>query len=387
MNYDNLISSGRIIYHYIRGSKLFGLDTENSDIDTGGVFIGPKSWFLGLGDDYIDTIHSENHDDFFMELKKYMTQLEKSSPEVLESLFVPDNLILYKDPIMNLILKNRDKFITKECIKPFYFYSKSQIKKAKGLKKMISMDINKVSTRKTPLEFCYVSIGSGKTMRLDLWLKKNGLKECYCGLVKLPNYFEGYALFYDWGADVELDDSKYSLLTKLQVHKPQNIIGYRGILSPSDPNTTMLRLSSIPKEEIELCTFQFGMNAFSQHCNEFKNYNEWVKKRNNERYQLNKEYNFDSKNMTHTVRLLTQSLEIVQGKGLILNRKGIDREFLLNIKNHKISYDEIIKYSENLIKQLENEIPKSNLPEKIDKNFIEELILEMRDKFYKKLRI
>ena len=252
---------------------------------------------------------------------------------------------------------------------------------------MISMDINKVSTRKTPLEFCYVSIGSGKTMRLDLWLKKNGLKECYCGLVKLPNYFEGYALFYDWGADVELDDSKYSLLTKLQVHKPQNIIGYRGILSPSDPNTTMLRLSSIPKEEIELCTFQFGMNAFSQHCNEFKNYNKWVKKRNNERYQLNKGYNFDSKNMTHTVRLLTQSLEIVQGKGLILNRKGIDREFLLNIKNHKISYDEIIKYSENLIKQLENEIPKSNLPEKIDKNFIEELILEMRDKFYKKLRI
>ena len=41
--FDTIRNDGRLLYEYIRGSHLYGLNNENSDIDTSGVFVCTKN--------------------------------------------------------------------------------------------------------------------------------------------------------------------------------------------------------------------------------------------------------------------------------------------------------------------------------------------------------
>lgn len=40
--FDIIRNDGRLLYEYIRGSHLYGLNNEDSDVDTSGVFICTK---------------------------------------------------------------------------------------------------------------------------------------------------------------------------------------------------------------------------------------------------------------------------------------------------------------------------------------------------------
>lgn len=280
LSFDSIRKSGNLLFESIRGSHLFGLNTESSDIDTFGVFIGPKDWFFGLGKDKELIIKSEKSDDYWDELEKYFIELSNSNPEALVSLFTPDKFILYFDPILQPLWDIRNSLITKKCFKPFAGYAFSQIKKAKGLKKAINIDPEKVKERKTPLDFCQVPVGIG-SHTLTKWLNDHNLKQKYCGVARYPNSIELYSLFYDYGAD-----ENYKNLNKKE-------IGYRGVIDENDKLTSQIRLSSIPKNETPLCVFQFNSNAYSSHCIDYKRYWEWVNNRNQKRFNLNKGYDFD----------------------------------------------------------------------------------------------
>lgn len=56
----------------------------------------------------------------------------------------------------------------------------------------------------------------------------------------------------------------------------------------------------------------------------------------------------NSKHSMHLIRLLKMSVEILSGKGVLVDRTNIDRDYLMDIRNGKISYDEIMKHAESL---------------------------------------
>lgn len=383
MNFEELRNQGKLLFESIRGSHLFGLNTETSDVDTFGVFIGPLDWFLGSGEKKELYIKSEKSDDYWDELEKFISELGNSNPEALVSLYTPEKFVLHYNPILDPLWKIRDSLVTKKCFKSFAGYAYSQIKKAKGYKKAVNISPDQVKERKTPLDFCQVPIGIG-TWTLRKWLRDNGLQQEYCGVSRLPGTIECFALFYDWAADNSIDTEKYWSLTG-RSEKPKKVIGYRGLLSLSDPLSSQLRTSSIPFDDRDnpLCYFQFNSGAYSQHCTDYKRYWDWVEHRNPERYKLNKDHNWDSKNMCHCVRIMTMATEIAKGEGLKLDRTGIDRDWLLKIKNHGVSYDEIMKYVENLKETMEEEFEKSKLPEEPDIEILNKIMIEIRKNFYK----
>lgn len=383
LSFEKIRKDGDLLFESIRGSHLFGLNTETSDIDTFGVFIGPIDWFIGSGKDKQIMVKSEKSDDYWDELGKYFKELGESNPEALVSLFTPEKHVKYFSPLLQPLWDIRDSLITKKCFKPFAGYAVSQIKKAKGLKKAINIDPSQVKERKTPLDFCQVPVGIG-TWTLTKWLRDNGLKQEYCGISRLPNTIESYALYYDWGADKDLKIENYRNLTN-NTNIPKNIIGYRGILSQSDPLSSQIRLSSIPISERDepICYFQFNSGAYSQHCVDYKRYWEWVNNRNEQRFQLNKGYDFDAKNMSTCVRILTMAKEMAQGKGMLLDRTNIDRDWLLKIKNHGVTYDEVMRYVENLEENMQEEFEKSSLPDEPDIDLLEKIMLDIRYKHYK----
>ena len=127
----------------------------------------------------------------------------------------------------------------------------------------------------------------------------------------------------------------------------------------------------------------FNRNGYSTYCKEYREYWDWVDKRNDERYENTKSHgkNYDSKNMMHVFRLLEMAIEI--GKDQKVNVKRPNRDFLLDIKAGKYEYEELLKMANEKQAEMELAFENSSLPEKPDLAMINDLTYRLRDKFYK----
>lgn len=85
----------------------------------------------------------------------------------------------------------------------------------------------------------------------------------------------------------------------------------------------------------------------------------------------------------HCMRLISMGQEIAEGKGIILDRREAgDREFLMNIRNHKYEYDELMEFVKEKKAKMDEAIAKSNLPEHIDKDLVNDILIEIRKNAY-----
>jgi uncharacterized protein len=325
MTIQDLKSQNLILFEVISGSKSFGLNTPTSDTDIKGVFYLPKTQFYGLH--YIPQISNETNDEVYYELGRFVELLLKNNPNILEILATPEDCILFKHPLMSQ-LKIED-FLSKLCKDSFAGYAMTQINKARGLKKKIVNPMEK--ERKSLLHFCSVLQGYDST-RLADWLSQNKIEQEQCGLIKLPNAKGIYALFYD----------------------PSNTLGYKGIIKGGLSNE--VSLSSIPKGEKELVYLYCNGEGYSKYCKDYLEYWDWIEKRNEERYNTNRQHgkHYDSKNMMHTIRLLQSAEKILLTGNLQL--KVSNRAELLSIKagdwNMRIYYKRLMIYWLRLNKRI-----------------------------------
>jgi len=349
MTIAELKKSGNIIFECISGSRAYGLDTATSDTDIRGVFIAPKEQFYGLH--YIDQVNDETNDVVYYELKKFINLLLKNNPNILELLNMPEECVLYKDPLFDLIKK--DYFLSKLCKNTFANYAFTQIKKARGLNKKIVNPVDQ--KRKSVEDFCYVRTGK-QTLLLREFLNKNQIKSSDCGLANITHMKDCYNLFHN----VNLD--------------------YNGIVR-NEANEVCL--SSIPKEETPIGLLYFNIDGYSSYCKRYKEYWSWVGKRNEERYKSNVLHNknHDAKNMMHTFRLLYMAREI--GLNGVINVKRSDRDFLLAIKNAEFEYEELVEKAEVFRQDLNKIYDSSDLMEKPDVELVDKLLLKLRNEYYK----
>jgi hypothetical protein len=221
------------------------------------------------------------------------------------------------------------------------------------------------------------------------FLAERGLDQKYCGLVSIPNMKDTYGVYYDFAAYFHFEHIKYGTLFYNGDHPidivPENVwdrickkefFGYSGIVHP-DGKSNEVRLSSIPKGETPICFMTYNQNGYESHCKKYKEYQEWVEKRNPVRYESNLKSNYDCKNMMHCVRLIHMGKELAEGKGFNVVRTW-DREMLLNIRNHKYEYDEIIEYVEKLYKETDEMSKTCNLPDTVDKEKVHKLLIDTR---------
>lgn len=349
MTLEELKQSGHILFECISGSRAYGLATPASDTDIRGVFVLPKDQFYGLNP--IDQVSNASNDIVYYELRKFIELCAGNNPNILELLNVPEACITHKHPLFDSI--RPALFLSKRCETSFANYAYSQIKKARGLEKKIVNPVEK--ERKSVLEFCFVH-EDGKSMPLAAYLEKHGLRQEQCGLSKLPHMKQCYNLFYS---------SEKS---------------YKGILKNKDANE--VTLSSIPKGEVPMATLFFNQDGYSSYCKSYREYWEWVEKRNDHRYANTIAHgkNYDSKNMMHTFRLLHMAREIaVEGQVLV---KRPDRDYLLAIKDGHFEYDELVERAEVLKAELEKLYIESSLPDAPDLNRINELLVSIRNAFY-----
>ncbi len=340
-----------IILECISGSKAYGLDLPTSDTDIKGVFILPQEQLYGLN--YIPQVTDETNDVIYYELGRFVELLLKNNPNILELLATPEAMILHKHPVMDRI--RPEMFLSKKCKDTFGGYAFTQIRKARGLNKKIVNPVDQ--KKKTILEFCYVLHGQG-TISLKKWLDIQELHQEDCGLVNIPHAKNLYGIYTDTAGQ----------------H------GYKGILQKE--NATSVLLSSIPKGEAPVGYLYFNQDGYVKYCKDYREYWDWVEKRNEHRYQDNLEHgkNYDSKNMMHTFRLLDMAHEILSTGQIQVKRPN--REALLAIRRGKWQYDELIEIAEQKMQAIEEAWRNSTLPETPDETAVVQLLVNMRQELY-----
>jgi predicted nucleotidyltransferase len=366
----------QIIFEAISGSHLYGLNHADSDIDIKGVYIKNKNCFYGINDD-IYQISDEKNDVVYYELGRFFELAMKSNPNMIELIATENKFINYK---LDLFDVDVNMFLSKDCITKYIGFANSQVKKAKGLKKVIHNPQPKI--RKPIYEFCYF-VNNGESIhfidhlndyysntiadmvtedKMPIEAIKRVILEMVLensGLVKSNNGRDLYGIYLPFGDN-----------------------NYRGVIK--DENSTELRLSSISKEHgNQLQSLRFNSDGFKTHCKAHKAYWEWVKNRNEARYATNVKLakNYDTKNISHTFRLLHVAKEIAIEKK-VNNMRTKDRDFLFTIKNGHYEYETILLMIKKEIENVKIAFEKSTLTSNIDKNKVNEKLVSIRKQYY-----
>jgi predicted nucleotidyltransferase len=378
----------RPLYLVVRGSHAYGTNVPTSDTDYAGVFIQSEDDILGLK--YKEQVNDDSNDTVIYELRRFLGLLGTNNPTVLELLNTPEDCVIYKDPVFDFILENREKFITKLCANSFGGYAKQQISKAKGQNKKQNWEKDKV-TRKDVLDFVYVIEGE-KSIPWKVWNEDYNYEEKFIGVVNVPNARDIYAVYFDEVArdmfsENEPEDMR-NLLIKLRKELGQPMgFGYKGLVKSGEglnvAESNQLRLSSIPKGETPICNIIYNKDGYSQHCKDYHSYEEWLENKNDARWVDVKSHGqkIDGKNMMHCKRLMGMAREIAEGKGIVVRRP--DAEYLISIRKGEVDLQTLIDDVETEIKEIDRLFSESNLPDSVDMEFIHNLIVKIRKQIYK----
>lgn len=137
-----------IHYEVIMGSYAYGVSKDSSDIDVYGFAIPPKQiifphlagFISGFGQQpekfeqwqlhhLVDG--STEYDFSIYNIVKYFSLVMSNNPNMVDSLFVPDNCILYESPIAKMVREKALLFLHKGSYHTFKGYAYQQLSKLK----------------------------------------------------------------------------------------------------------------------------------------------------------------------------------------------------------------------------------------------------------------
>lgn len=110
---------------YIDPANPGGVD----DKDIMGVYIAPLEVYFGLDADKVWEKMLREWDCVCYELRRFVSLLEKSNPNVLSLLWLKENHYLYANDWGHMLIDNRDLFVSRKIFHSFTGYAYGQMKK------------------------------------------------------------------------------------------------------------------------------------------------------------------------------------------------------------------------------------------------------------------
>jgi len=188
-----------------------------------------------------------------------------------------------------------------------------------------------------------------------------------------------------------IDGETYTIVDYMREKTSTPYGEHCGIIN-QDGTSNTVRLCSTNKDETPVCMMTYNSEGYGSHCKKFREYEEWKSKRNKARYESNLEgeksgdpdMKYDCKNMYHSFRNVAMCTEIAKGEGLILDRTGRDRDFLMDVRNRKFGYSELIKKLDEMTAEMQKACAESTIRESIDEGFVRNLVSDTRMKFFER---
>ncbi len=371
----------RFLLLAITGSHAYGLAIEGvSDFDYKGVFIAPKSYYLGLkqieqiegkgeqgicfNNQDISGLNKFNlqgekfnllrgNDFVIYEFKKYLNLLKNANPNIQELLWL-DNY-LYLHPLTDLLIENRDKFLTKKVRSSYVGYANAQLKKVETHRRWL---LNPPKRKPKPEDFNFtdlykpLSLSEINAFINFLWLV---VRDCI-------QYLQ------------PAEDLKVILQEK---------IDYKQILlNHRFPDEVEPQIQQYTNASDDFMRLTFASREYLSAKKEWNSYQTWLKNRNPKRQELELKCGYDSKHASHALRLLYTGREIINKKIVIVDRqKAGDAEYLLQVKLGNVSYEEVMSECNRVFDEIKSIKEQDiNLPSQVDNNFLSDLCIEIVEK-------
>jgi predicted nucleotidyltransferase len=410
-NFEYLKDQNLLVFYGIRGSHLYGTDTPDSDTDYHGIFMHPEKEWLKMHspcDEYSDN----KNDVVIFEMKKYMNLALSANPTVIEMMFTPSKFIIFDSQVSKALFNHRSIFITKKCFYSFSGYARDQIKKARGknkkvmnepklfhkpgiekLKELLLQD--KISPEWVEIRFSKPFLAYLlKDQHLPL-SQKNSFAEMNIYLEDediaklLPPKRDAFC--YVIMTDESLLKKDISL-SKIMPARPIPLLETNVDLRHFNCSSVehvghMYRLyyygekangifkggevvcSSIPvndEQKLFKGMLIFSSSEYESAKSEWRSFWEWMANRNENRWfseTKNVNFEYDRKNMQHTVRLLLSAENIPLNREPLVSFSGDKLKFLRKIRNGEYSYDYLMGFANEKILSVEQDFEKSSLPD------------------------
>lgn len=279
-----------LIYKVIAGSHAYGLSTPESDTDIRGLCIPPEIYFLSPDLRFEQLELSEPHDTVIYNVQKFIKLAMDCNPSVIELLYIenPEH-ILYRHDVMDILIGNRDLFLSAKARFTFSGYAYAQLKRMETHRKWLLHPANHKPTRS---EF--------------------GLSE----------------------NDV-LSGSELGAINKLIRQGDEKY-----------PECDAVNVEELGSDALRMVQKE---NEYRNALNEWNQYQNWKKTRNPKRSALEAKAGYDCKNASHCIRLLLEGVEILTKGTITVDRsKAGDDCCLRSIRNGEWSYDLLMAQSKSL---------------------------------------
>jgi len=362
MSREKELAEKHLIFKCIAGSRSYGTDLENSDTDVKGIFIAPPEYELGCFKK-IEQVEDTIKNEVIYELDKFVKLAVQCNPNIIEFLFTDEKNILFIDPAFEILRKHRDWFLSTKAKHTFSGYAFSQLKRIKGHKRWISNpqpenppSIHQFCTRIHDGMKCGFrdEVHFDDTNRSSILIKAYG-ENCFM-------VFSSEILDKDLKGKIISDDG-LNFIYQDQDWLFKNFLGYK-------------RFSAY--RGVLIC----DLKKFNEARTKWKDYWSWKKNRNKDRAKLEEKIGYDGKHASHLVLLMRMAKEIlIEGKVSVFRHDAKD---LLEIRNGKMKYEELIKWASDMDKELNKLYEKSSLQEKPQIKKINQLIIDVKLDYWKK---
>lgn len=331
-----------LVKHYA-GSISYGTNLPTSDVDYRGIFcadpVNVRTPFFPVR----ECEDSDEEDTKLYELAHFMKLCLDCNPNVVETLWVADEDIVFSTPAYQLLRKNRHKLLSSKVAFTTSGYALAQLKRIRGHNKWL----NNPQEEKPPRQSDFLSLvqyfGEEKLLKIAIENWRNGYR-------LVPYGKDVYGVYEAEGYQLYSDD--FTLNT--------NFDGDRDKMG-------------MPK-----LVLKFNKEEYSHAKDNWEKYWTWKKNRNVSRGELEEQFGYDTKHAMHLVRLLRMGVEALRDGEIVVKRP--DAEELLTIRNGAWTYEEVVAYAEAMDKEVrEVWYKKTELPKKPDIKYAAELLMEVQD--------
>jgi len=333
------LAEDNLIYKVRCGSHAYGTNLPTSDVDFAGIFIPPIAFYFGLQS--FDLLSEQNEEDrSYYSLRKFGHLAIANNPNVLELLFVDRSDVLYTTPAAELLRDNRHLFLSMRCQKTFVGYAKAQLHRIRTHTKWLSQELEAMKVL-TPVllqgrlrsDWVAWRFGQNMVQRLDDYLYRSPLNLSQDAISALSRAWVTKA---DYRTKKELD----TLLP---------FLSDSGIACPEHDDDRFFKDETL-QSGIQVKVFQ--KHLYNEARKKRDQYVTWMAERNPLRHETELKFGYDTKHAMHLIRLLRSGFEILTTGDLTVKRA--DAAELLDIRAGKWTYEQVVKYADEMVEQVDN---------------------------------
>ncbi len=362
----------------VGGSRIYGLNRLDSDVDVKGVVIPPARYFHGIlhrfehseavegfipylnADEREAAQHTKLEGTLF-EIRKFLSLASECNPNILDSLFCRDSEVRHITPLGEVLRNARGLFLSAESRHTFSGYASSQLKRIRGHRQWLLHP-----PKQPPLRADF-------DLPETTLLPKDQLAAAEAAVRKQIERWD-----VDWA----------SLSPAAAIHIKSAIAEHLGEIRvalgfETDGRATWLaaaRRVGLDSNLIYIMQREREYEAAARHWRQFV---QWKTERNPARAALEAKHGYDTKHASHLVRLLRMGREIL-ATGKVNVWRGADggtgdAEELRTIRDGAWSYDQLVETAEGEERELQRIYQERTyvVPAKPDRASIEQLCLTL----------